>query len=359
MNAAARAISRRGAGALLASAALLGVSAAPQAFGATSAPVRVTTGKATHIIGSTAQLNGSVVAPGITTSVFFKYGPTVAYGHVTKALTVAPPPVGDTKAIRVGEPATGLLANWHYTICASFTNPSNAAAETVCDTKDTVFKGSKKASKLKFVLPKGKEDRISVVYGGTLELAGTLSGANNGLRGLALQATPFPFTDPFAAVGGTVVTGRTGAFIFRVARMLQNTEFRILTTDTKPVYSPTVTVHVTPRITLHVRSAGKTGLYRFYGTVAPSRPGSQVTIQQLVPQKAQSKREGPAAHAVGSTKLKKATKSLSRFSVIVSLSDTFHYRAFVKLASKGAIESGHSANVLIKAPKGTTKHKRS
>ena len=74
---------------------------------------------------------------------------------------------------------------------------------------------------------------------------------------------------------------------------------------------------------------------------------------------AQSKREGPAAHAVGSTKLKKATKRLSRFSVIVNLSDTFRYRAFVRLAGKGAIESGHSANVLIKAPKGTTKHKRS
>ncbi len=354
MSAAGKAVTRCGAGALLASAALLGAGAAAQAAGASATLVSVATGKVSHAVGANAQLNGNVKAPTVATSVFFKYGPTLAYGHVTKAIAVAPP--AEPKTIKIGEPVTGLLANWHYTICATFTNPAKGV-ETVCG-KDAIFKGSKKATKLKFVLPKGKEERISVVYGGTLELAGSLSGANNGLRGLALQATPFPFTDPFTAVGGTIVTGRTGAFIFRVPRMLQNTEFRILTTDTKPVYSPTVTVHVTPRITLHVRSAGKTGLYRFYGTVAPARPGSQLAIQQLVPQKAQSKREGPAAHAVSSTKLKKATKSLSRFSVIVSLSGTFHYRAFVKLAAKGAVESGHSANVLIKAPKGTTKHQR-
>src|SRR5581483_3388915 len=332
--AAGKAVTGRLAGALLAGAALLAATGASPADGASTPPVQVTTGKVNHIVGATAQLNGSVKAPGVTTSVFFKYGPTTAYGHLTKAITVAPPP--EPKTVKVGVPVTGLLANWHYTICATFTNTANkGAVETVCDPHDTVFKGSKKSTKLKFVLPKGKEERLSVVYGGTLELTGSLSGANNGSRGLALQATPFPYTDPFTAVGGTAVTSRTGSFIFRVPHLLQNTEFRILTTEAKPVYSPTLTVHVTPRITLHVRSAGKTGLYRLYGTVAPARPGSLVSIQQLVPQKAQSKREGPAAHAVGSTKLKKATKSLSRFSVIVSLSGTFHYRAFVKLAAKG------------------------
>ena len=45
--------------------------------------------------------------------------------------------------------------------------------------------------------------------------------------------------------------------------------------------------------------------------------------------------------------------------MIVNLSGTFHYRAYVKLP-KGSIESGHSSNVLIKAPaaKRGTKHKK-
>ena len=41
----------------------------------------------------------------------------------------------------------------------------------------------------------------------------------------------------------------------------------------------------------------------------------------------------------------------------IRLSGTFHYRAFVRLP-KGAIESGHSANVLIKAPKATAIKRR-
>jgi len=358
MSAAPRAAGRRGTWALLAGTALLALAASPGTAGAATPPVRVVTGSVTHVRGTTAQLNGQVIAPGIATSVFFKYGPTLAFGHQTKALAVPPPP--EPKAVKIGEQVVGLLPGWHYQICATFTNPANAVVETVCDTNpkdDKSFKGPNTSSKFKFVLPKGKEERVSVIYGGTLELTGALKGTNSASHGLSLQGTPFPYTDPFTTLGATVLTSRTGSFTFRVPRMLEDTQLRILTTDTRPVYSPVVTVHVTPRITLHVRSAGKTGLYRFYGTVAPSRPGVQLAIQQLTPQKATSKRSGPAAHSVGSTLLKKATKSLSRFSVIISLSGTFHYRAFVRLP-KGAIESGSSANVLIKAPKTATKHKR-
>ena len=347
---------RRGTWALLAGMALLAAAAVPQtAAAAPKQSVHVSTGGVSHIRGATAQLNGTVVAPGITTSVYFNYGPTTAYGHQTKAITVPPP--SPAKAVKVGEQVTGLLTGWHYRMCASFTNPAKGP-ETICGTKDVVFSGGGKAGNLKFVLPKGKEERLSVVYGGTLELEGSLSGNAKASHGLAMQATPFPFTDPFTTLGGTVVSSRTGTFIFKVARMLQSLEVRILTTDPRPTYSPVLTIHVTPRITLHVRSAGKVGLYRLYGTVSPARPGAPLTIQELLPQKASSKRSGPAPHSVGSTIVKKATKSLSRFSVIVSLSGTFHYRAFVRLP-KGAVESGTSANVLIKAPasKGTTKHK--
>jgi hypothetical protein len=345
---------RRGASALLAGAALIAAAAAPGTAGAAAPLVRVTNGKVTHVRGASAQFNGTVVAPGITTSVYFRYGPTTAYGHQTKAVTVPPP--SPPKAVKVGQPVSGLLAGWHYQMCAAFTNPAKGP-ETVCATKDSTFSGGSKANALKFVLPKGKEEKVSVVYGGTLELAGSLTGKDSASHGLSLQATPFPFTAPFTTVGAGVVSSRTGSFIFRVARVLQDMQVRIVTTDLRPDYSPVLTVHVTPRITLHFRSAGKTGLYRLYGTVSPARPGAQLTIQQLTPQKPSSKRSGPAAHSVTSTTLKKATKTQSRFSVIVNLSGTFHYRAFLKLP-KGAVESGPSANILIKAPAATGKGKR-
>ncbi len=56
-----------------------------------------------------------------------------------------------------------------------------------------------------------------------------------------------------------------------VKRLTQNTEFRFLTQDLRPLYSPTLLVTVTPKITLHVRGSARTGLYRFYGTVTRAK----------------------------------------------------------------------------------------
>src|SRR6185312_10280632 len=96
-----------------------------------------------------------------------------------------------------------------------------------------------------------------------------------------------------------------------------------------------------------------------YGTVSPARNGAPVTIAQLVPQKASSKREGPASHSVAKTILKRATKTMSRFSVIAKPSGSFRYRAAVKLP-KGASDSRLPVSVAIAAPttKGGTKHSR-
>ena len=340
---------RRHAAALALTGAVLAAPAAiPQTAGAAS-PVRVSTGGVSHARGTSVQLNGVLIANNIAVNVYFQYGPTVAYGGQTKPLAIAPPvPVPPTpKAVKDGQQVNGMLPGYHYRICATY-SVAGKAEPPVCG-KDKAFGGGR-LNALKFKVAKGKEERLSAVYGGSLDIAGSLTGKNNANHGLTLQATPFPYTEPFTAIGGTVVSSRTGSWVFKIARITQDTQFRVLTVDTRPVYSPVMTVHVTPRITLHVRSGGGTGLYRLYGTVSPSRPGAQLTIQQLVPQKAGSKREGPATHNVGNTVLKKATKTRSRFSVIVSLSGTFRYRAFVKLP-KGAIESGHSSNVLIKAPK--------
>ena len=338
--------------ALLGTMLLAGVPSA----GAAAPPVTAKTGGVSHLHGTSAELTGKVTATNVpSVSVFFEYGPTVAYGSKTKATTIVPPTVTgkeSPKPVKIGQQVTGLLPNYHFRIVATWV--LNGVAEKATGA-DKSFSGGK-ATQLKIVLPHGREERLSAVYGGTLELTGSLTGTGKENHGLQLQATPFPYTAPFTTLTGTVLSSRTGTFLFRVAHLTGSTQMRVLTVDTRPVYSKVVTVHVTPRITLHVRSAGHSGLYRLYGTVAAARAGAQLSIQQLTPQKAGSKREGPAAHSVGSTVLKKATKSLSRFSVILKLSGTFHYRAFVKLP-KGAIESGHSANVLIKAPKGSTKHK--
>ncbi|HEX4437417.1 MAG TPA: hypothetical protein VH061_11555 [Solirubrobacteraceae bacterium] len=320
------------------------------AIGAQAVTPHFSTGGVAHVLGTTGQLEGTVNTEGLATSFFFEYGPTVAYGTKTKPVAVPIP--SPLKPVKVGQAVTGLLPGYHYRIVGIYPGPSGPLNS---NGNDKSFSGGK-ASRTKFDLPKGKEGQISTVYGGTAILTGSLGGLNGAGQPLSLQATPFPYTDPFTTLGGTVITSRTSSFVFKIAKLTQNTELRVLTVAPRPVYSPVIVVHVTPRITLHVRSAGHTGLYRLYGTVAPARKGASLQIQQLLPQKANSKREGPAPHSVGNTTLKRATSSLSRFSIVVSLSGNFRYRAYVKLP-KGSLDSGHSSNVLIKAPKSSsTKH---
>lgn len=340
---------------------LLLLAALAASAGADTVPVRVSTGGVGHATGTSGQLQGTVIADNIAVNVYFEYGPNgppFAYASKTKPVTIpAPVPVPPTpKAVKVGQAVTGLLTGYHYRMCATYTL-GGKLEPPVCG-KDKSFTGGK-AGKLRFQLGKGKEARLGTYYGGALEVTGSLTGTGNANRGLTVQATPFPYTAPFTTLGGTVFSSRTGSFVIKIAHLFQDTQLRILTVDTRPLYSQVITVHVSPRISLHVRSAGHTGLYRLYGTVSPARNGAPVTIAQLVPQKASSKREGPASHSVAKTILKRATKTMSRFSVIVKLSGSFRYRAEVKLP-KGALESGHSSNVLIKAPttKGGTKHSK-
>ncbi len=221
--------------------------------------------------------------------------------------------------------------------------------------KDKTFSGGK-SSKLRFVIAKGKENEVSVSYGRTAELTGSLTGALSANHPLALQATAYPFKGAFLPLGGSIRSDRFGRFVFKVAHLTTSTEFRVVTVESRPLFSPVIQVHVSPRIVLHVRSSGGSGLYRLYGTVTPARTGAAVIVQQLKPQKPGSKRSGPAPHSIGTTVLKHATSSMSRFSIVVSLSGNFHYRVYVRLP-KGPLVSGVSSNVLIRAPKATGKGK--
>jgi hypothetical protein len=308
------------------------------------------------VSGSTATsglLEGTVETEGYATSYDFEYGPTTAYGAKTKPVSVPIP--SQLKPVKVGQQVTGLQIGWHYRIVGFYTAHDGKAV--VSPGGDKTFSGGK-ASKLRFVVAKGKEEQVTTFYGGPATLTGSLRAATDYAgRTLALQSNPYPFSSPFATLAGTVVSGRTGIFVFRIPRLTQTTEFRYELVQPRPAFSPTVLVHVTPRITIHVRSGGH-GLYRIYGTVSPARNGAAAAVQQLLPQKTNSKRSGPRPHSVGATVLKRLTAGSSRYSMIVSLTGTYRYRVFVRLPPKGPLESGTSANVLIRSPKKTTVKKR-
>jgi hypothetical protein len=319
------------------------------ASGSTLKP-RLATGGVTAVHGGSGQLEGVVNPNGLETSYFFEYGLTTAFGSSTKPVAVGK----EAKEIKVGQTITGLVVGEHYRIVATYVNPANGQTETVHG-KEKTYKG-KGSDRTRFEIEKGKEAELTAVYEQTFEFFGSLTGKGNADVPVSLQGTAYPYTGAFRPLAGPITTSSTGRFVFKVPHLTSNTELRVLTDGTRPVYSPPVTVHVVPLIVLHVRSGGKSGLYRLYGTVAPARNGVPIVIQELLPQKVGSKRSGPRPHEVARTVLKRATSTLSRFSVIVSLSGTYHYQAFVQLP-KGALNSGASNHVEIRAPKSSVKHK--
>jgi hypothetical protein len=327
-------------------------------------PPLVSTGAVGRVSGTTAVLGGTVDPRTYATTYYFKYGPTSAYGQQTESGTL---PAGSTVTAKVSETATGFAPNDHYVLVA--TNEKGTKAG-----RDRIYTLEPSKKKSEFVLPKSF---APTPLGGTFVLAGTLTGAGDAGRAIVLQSTPYPYTAPYANVGGPILTGPNGAFSFHVAGLSTSTKFRVATVAAPALLSPIVPEQVTVRVILKARSAGKKGLVRLYGTVTPAEVGAHVFIQlERLPKPKREKpgklekpqREGKHEHSEKEpvptfatkfdTVVKRATRSISRFSVVVSIADAGHYRAFVQV-NPGPVASGHSGTVLLHAaPKKAKRKKR-
>ena len=327
---------------LLALAAMLAVLVtaplAAQAATGKIGPPKVATGGTTAVRGTSATLLGSVDPNGAATSYFFQYGPSVAYGKQT---TEGKLPAGTTR-IKVGQAVSGLLPGYHYRLVAT-----NERA--TIPGKDRTF-GIKTTSKVGFTLPKASPP---TTFGGTYVLSGTLSGPGNANRALALQASPYPFLEPFATYGLPTRTDAVGHFSFRVASLTKTTQFRVSTLDPRPFYSRVLTQEVAVRVTLKVRSSGHPGLVRLYGTVTPATPGAHLDFQlfkQVRPGRSPKAEERTTKFATQfSTLVKRGTRTVSRFSAIVKIRRGGSYRAYVNLGKKGVVVAGWSRSVQLHA----------
>jgi hypothetical protein len=305
----------------------------------------VATGGISHPQATSATLLGAINPRGAVTTYYFQYGPTTAYGKQT---TPASLPAG-TVRVKVGQAATGLLPGYHYRLVAS-----NSVGLKPGSDRTYALTKTKKA---KFTIAK---PTTATVYGGALTLTGQLSGVGNAARKIVLQESPFPYLAPFATVGLPIVTSSTGAFSFHVARLLTSTQYRVSTLDPRPLYSPLVTVNAALRVTLKVRTSSHKGLVRLYGTVTPASVGARVTFQlrkAVRPGNSEKTSERTSRFATQfSTTTKRATKTLSRFSAIVTVQKGGTYRAEVTPAKKGAFAAGDSATVLLHSAPASSRH---
>jgi hypothetical protein len=340
---------------------------ASQAATATGSGARrptVSTGAYDHVTGTSAELEGTVNPHTLATTYVFEYGPTTAYGQTTATGTLE----GGSSAIdsvRVSETATGIQSGWHYRLVATNSaGPPRQGRDHLLEVKTTKKKDA-------FVLPK---TFAATALDGTFVLGGTLTGTDSAAREVVLEATPYPYTAPYARVGAPTLTGLAGGFSFRVPDMTASTRFRVTTVTAPLVVSDVVPEQVTVRVVLKVRALGHgNGLVRFYGTVTPAEVGARIFFQLEKAPKAKVQKPGrpekpgkerPEASERAPTFatkfdaiVKHATKSISRFGVIVKVRDAGRYRAFVEVRP-GPVVSGTSSSVVVHAPAKKAKKKR-
>jgi hypothetical protein len=361
--------------------ALLPVAFAPSANASESGAPAVSTGSA-HAIGSQVDLEGTINPRGEAATYYFEYGPTVAYGSQTTTANLSAP-TGTVTEVNVSQLVAGIVPGYHYRLVAiNSQGPGYGHDRTYVVKKTTsIITKPKKTTKLPtltftFVKPPAEGQ----VVGSSLTIQGTLSGTGALGRQLTLQSSPYPsISTVFTNVGVPQTVTSTGRFSFVVPHLLRSTRYRVAAVGPTPIYSPVITALATVRVTLHARTAPQAGLVRLYGTVSPAVTGAIVFFQleqaakthpdkplktpknAKAEEKAEEKAEQaetPKFATAFSVPIKRATKTVSRFSIVETVRKTGLYRAYVQVP-KGPLASGHSGNVLLHAaPKKSGKTKR-
>jgi hypothetical protein len=234
-------------------------------------------------------------------------------------------------------PSVGVLA-----FAAVSLPVSSQAARSPKPTPSAATTGTAASQKLKFVIPKP----VSDVFGSPVIFSGRLSGIGEANHRIALQASLYPFLEPFARIGAPGTTDGLGRFSFRIANLTTNTQLRVVTLDVPPIDSPVVILDVAVRVSFSMHSSGRAGFVRLYGTVTPAVNGAQVYFQVL--QRVKPGTNGESRRYVSQflTPVKPASQKFSRFSTLVRVRRAGRYRALVKVLP-GPVVSGVSAGTIV------------
>ncbi len=288
-------------------------------------PPGIATGAATSVSYGTATLTGAIDPHGSNTSYYFQYGPTRAYGAQTALADAG----AGTATVKVAVAVSGLLpvTTYHFRLIAV----NAAGAATGADKAFTTAKVP-----LSLAITAGPNPTI---FGGVATIQGTLSGTGNGSVPVVLQDNPFPYTQGFATVGNPELTNAAGGFSFPFVGLTEATQFRVVTTTTKPAVASTVaTEEVAVKVEAHVGGTRRRHHARIYGTVSPAIDGMEVGIMHVV---------GGHEVLVAGTVLLHHNATSSRFSRVIRVKRHGLYRVFVKVTN-GAQVSNYSQPLFIR-----------
>jgi hypothetical protein len=224
-----------------------------------------TTGTAVDTRPDGTTLTGRVDPNRVATAWYFEWGETTAYGQRTPAADAGHGP----SSVPVSFVLNGLKANTVYHFRTVATNEAG-----VTRAGDRAFRTFRGPTGITLAAPVRK-----VRYGRVTAIDGVVQGTGiDGLR-VALETEPFPFRDPFAPIGDSVVVHKDGSFELISPPLQITTRMRVVARTTPAVFSGPVTAFAqllvrvgTERMTRH--------RYRIAGRVTPNVRGAKVSIQR-------------------------------------------------------------------------------
>jgi hypothetical protein len=300
----------------------LTLSTAAAAHGAAPPPPSASTQGAASITYQGAVLTATVNPHGTSTSYYFQYGNSIAYGGVTALGVAGSGSSGVSAATSVGglAPAT----TYHYRVVAVSTAGTAVGA-------DRTFKTLKVPLSLAIAAVPS-----TTPYGDPALIEGTLSGTGNGNREVILQANPFPYTAGFQNIGNPELTTANGSFSFAVLSVTLNTQYRVVGASSPTVVSPTVFEYAAVVASEHVsRHKLRRGTrLRFSGRITPAQSGAQVGLQRLTA-------KGWRVVAGG------ISAADSTYAVSIRTTHGGFFRIVVTPANQGAYVTGYSQAALV------------
>lgn len=316
--------------------------------------------------GTGVVLEGTIDPRGEATTYYFQYGPTSAYIAQTPSASLPAGPV----RVRVTQTVIGLASGYHYRLVATNGGGTGYGLDHTYTAKTTKTTKTTKKTGLKFTLVSPPAE--GEVVGSPVTIQGALSGPGAVGRQVVLQSSPYPSGAIFTNVTPPQTITATGRFAFFLAHLSRSARFRVATVDVQPTYSPVIVELATVRVTLRLRAAPRAGLVRLYGTVSPAATGAIAYFQlqeatkppkfkifksEKAEERAEERAEIPRFSTQFSAPVKRATKSVSRFSVVVRIRKTGLYRAYVQVP-RGPLASGYSTSVLLHASAKPKKSKK-
>jgi hypothetical protein len=299
---------------------LSGLTLAVTAATATAAVPRAITDGADQFTPVGGVVHGRVDPNGQPTAGWFQYGTTKNYGNRTPAHDAGLSPGFVPFAAEI----TGLKSNttYHYRMVAENKDGRKNGA-------DRTFKTTKPTSTPVFTpnpVPYGKQ---AVVSG---QVVGT--GASGAQVSLFWHA--FPYTDPFAQYGNSVVADKNGNYLFVLLPATSNSIFEVRGKTSPAFTSAQQQLHVSSNISLHTPTRVKPrGRVHFWGIVSPAQDGIVVEIQKQV--------KGGGWALFTRTTLKPRSAGTSRYTTRKQLFHSHVFRAIVH-STGGVVDAGTTQN---------------